>query len=69
LLEDPSDAESFRIVDANRAAAEITTAEFTLIWCANVWRFSQALGNAHPGQLLATLRGGVACNLGENFLW
>ncbi len=65
LLEDPSDAESFRIVDANRAAAEITTPNSPNLVGTSLADFPRLLETPIPGQLLATLRGGVARNLGE----
>ena len=65
LLEDPSDAESFRIVDANRAAAEITTPNSPNLVGTSLADFPRLLETSIPGQLLATLRGGVARNLGE----
>jgi len=65
LLEDPSDAESFRIVDANRAAAEITTPNSPNLVGTSLADFPRLLETPIPGQLLATLRGGVTRNLGE----
>jgi PAS domain S-box-containing protein len=65
LLEDPSDAESFRIVDANRAAAEITTSNSPNLLGTSLADFPRLLETPIPGQLLATLRSGVARNLGE----
>ena len=65
LLEDPSDAESFRIVDANRAAAEITTPNSPNLVGTSLADFPRLLETPIPDQLLATLRGGVARNLGE----
>ena len=65
FLEDPSDAESFRIVDANRAAAEITTSNSPSLLGASLADFPRLLETPIPGQLLATLRGGAARNLGE----
>ncbi len=65
LLEDPSDAESFRIVDANRAAAEITTPNSPNLVGTSLADFPRLLETPIPGQLLATLRGGAARNLGE----
>jgi len=65
LLEDPSDAESFRIVDANRAAAEITMPNSPNLVGTSLADFPRLLETSIPGQLLATLRGGVARNLGE----
>jgi PAS domain S-box-containing protein len=65
LLEDHSDAESFRIVDANRAAAEITAPNSPNLIGTSLADFPRLLETPIPGQLLATLRGGVARNLGE----
>jgi len=65
LLEDPSDAESFRIVDANRAAAEITTPNSPNLVGTSLADFPRLLETPIPSQLLATLRGGAARNLGE----
>src|SRR5258708_20924548 len=69
LLEDPSDAESFRIVDANRPAAEITTPNSPNLLGTSLTDFPRLLETAIPGQLLATLRGGVTLKPGESFLW
>src|SRR5258708_21883914 len=65
LLEGPSDAESFRIVDAKRAAAEITTPNSPNLVGTSLADFPRLLETSIPGQLLATLRGGAARNLGE----
>jgi PAS domain S-box-containing protein len=65
LLEDPSDAESFRIVDANRAAAEITTSNSPNLLGTSLADFPRLLETPLPGQLLATLRSGEARDLGE----
>jgi PAS domain S-box-containing protein len=65
LLEHPSDAESFRIVDANRAAAESTMPNSPNLIGASLADFPRLLETPIPGQLLATLRSGEARNLGE----
>jgi PAS domain S-box-containing protein len=64
-LEDPSSAESFRIVDANRAAAEITRSNSPKLLGKSLANFPKLLETPIPGQLLATLRSGEARNLGE----
>ena len=64
-LEDPSDVESFRIVDANRAAAATTrTASRTLLG-KTMADFPKLLETPLPGQLLDTLQAGEARDLGE----
>ena len=67
MLEDPSDSESFRIVDANRAAAEITRPDSPKLLGRSLADFPKLLETSIPGQLLATLRSGEARNLGEIF--
>ena len=64
-LEDPSDPETFRIVDANRAAAEITRSNSPKLLGRTLVDFPKLLETPIPGQLLAALRGGEARNLGE----
>ena len=64
-LEDRSDAESFRIVDANRAAVEITRSPSRMLLGRTLADFPKLLGTPIPGQLLATLRAGEARDLGE----
>jgi PAS domain S-box-containing protein len=65
MLEDPSDPETFRIVDANRAAAEITRSNSPKLLGRSLADFPKLLETPIPGQLLATLRSGEARNLGE----
>jgi PAS domain S-box-containing protein len=67
LLEDPSDSESFKIVDANRAAAEITRPDSPNLLGRSLADFPKLLETPIPSQLLATLRSGEARNLGEIF--
>ena len=55
-LEDPSDPETFRIVDANRAAAEITRPNSPKLLGRSLADFPKFLETSIPGQLLATLR-------------
>ncbi len=64
-LEHPSDPESFRIVDANRAAAEITRSRSPKLLGRSLADFPKFLETPLPGQFLATLRSGEARNLGE----
>ena len=56
LLEDPSDPESFRIVDANRAAAGITRASSPKLLGRSLADFPELLKTSIPGQLFAALR-------------
>ncbi|HTB93117.1 MAG TPA: PAS domain S-box protein [Candidatus Sulfotelmatobacter sp.] len=65
MLEDPSDPESFRIVDANRAAAKITRSNSPRLLGRSLAEFPNLLETPLPGQLLATLRSGEARDLGE----
>ena len=65
LLEDSSDPESFRIVDANRAAAGITRSRSPRLLGRSLADFPELLKTSIPGQLFATLRQGEARNLGE----
>jgi PAS domain S-box-containing protein len=65
MLEDSSDPETFRIVDANRAAAEITRPNSPKLLGRSLADFPKFLETPIPGQLLATLRSGEARNLGE----
>jgi PAS domain S-box-containing protein len=64
-LEDRSDAESFRIVDANRAAAGSMRSPSRRLLGRTLADFPKLLETQIPGQLLATLRAGVARDLGE----
>jgi PAS domain S-box-containing protein len=65
LLEDPSDVKTFRIVDANRAAAEITGTTTRMLLGRTLADFPKLLETPIPGQCLAALRSGKARNLGE----
>ena len=65
LLEDPSDVKTFRIVDANRAAAEITGTTTRMLLGKTLADFPKLLETPIPGQWLAALRSGKARNLGE----
>ena len=65
LLEDPSDVKTFRIVDANRAAAEITGSPLQMLIGKTLADFPKLLETPIPGQWLAALRSGEALNLGE----
>jgi PAS domain S-box-containing protein len=65
VLEDPSDPESFRIVDANRAAAGITRSRSPNLLGRSLADFPELLKTSIPGQLLETLRHGEAGNLGQ----
>lgn len=65
MLEDPSDPETFRIVDANRAAAEITRSNSPKLVGRTLADFPKLLETPVPGQLLAALRSGEVRNLGE----
>jgi PAS domain S-box-containing protein len=65
MLEDPLDAETFRIVEANRAAAEISRANSPNLLGKTLMYFPKLLGTPLPGQLLATLHSGKSRNLGE----
>jgi len=65
LLEDPSDVKTFRIVDANRAAAEITGTSTRMLLGRTLADFPKLLETPIPGQWLAALRSGKARNLGE----
>lgn len=65
MLEDPSDPETFRIVDANRAAAEITRSNSPRLLGRTLADFPKLLETPIPGQLLAALRSGETRNLGE----
>jgi PAS domain S-box-containing protein len=65
LLEDPSDVKTFRIVDANHAAARITGSTSQTLIARTLADFPKLLETAMPGQWLAALRSGKAENLGE----
>ena len=64
-LEDRSDPESLRIINANRAAAAITTPSSRRLLGRTLAEFPKLIGTPIPGQLLATLRAGKARDLGE----
>ena len=64
-LEDRSDAESFRIVDANRAAAGITRSTSPMLLGRTLADFPKLRETHLPTQLLATLCTGEARDLGE----
>jgi PAS domain S-box-containing protein len=64
-LEDRSDPESLRIIDANRAAAAITRSSSRKLLGRTLAEFPKLIGTPIPGQLLATLRAGEARDLGE----
>lgn len=65
LLEDPSDVKTFRIVDANRAAAEITGTTTQALAGRTLADFPKLLETPLPDQWLTALRSGKARNLGE----
>jgi PAS domain S-box-containing protein len=65
LLEDPSDVKTFRIVDANQAAAEITGSTSQTLLGRTLADFPKLLETPMPGQWLAALRSGKSLNLGE----
>jgi len=65
LLEDPEDARTFRVVDANPAAAEIIRMSGLMVLGKTFADFPGILETPIPGQLLAALRSGENCNLGE----
>jgi PAS domain S-box-containing protein len=65
LLEDPSDVKAFKIVDANRAAAEITRSTIQTLRGKTLGDFPKLLETPIPGQWLAAIRSGVGLNLGE----
>ena len=64
-LEDRSNPESLRIIDANRAAAAITRSSSRMLLGRTLAEFPKLIGTPIPGQLLATLRTGEARDLGE----
>jgi PAS domain S-box-containing protein len=65
LLEDPSDVKTFKIVDANRAAAEITGSTIQMLRGKTLGDFPKLLEAPIPGQWLAALRSGEPLNLGD----
>jgi PAS domain S-box-containing protein len=64
-LEDPSDVKTFRIVDANHAAAEITGSTTQMLLGRTLSDFPKLLETPIPGQCLTALRSGKALNLGD----
>jgi PAS domain S-box-containing protein len=65
LLEDPSNVKTFRIVDANPAAAAIAGTTVQMLLGRTVADFPKLLEKPIPSQLLTALRLGEAQNLGE----
>ncbi len=65
LLEDPSHAQTFRIVDVNQAAAAITGLSPRALLGKTFADFPGILETPVPGQLIAALRSGQDRNLGE----
>ncbi len=65
LLDDPVDARTFRVVDANPAAVEIIRLSHLMVLGKTLADFPGILETPIPGQLLAALRSGEDCNLGE----
>ena len=64
-LEDPADDRTFRVVDANPAAVEIIRLSQRIVLGKTFADFPGILETSIPGQLLAALRSGENCNLGE----
>jgi PAS domain S-box-containing protein len=64
-LEDPSDVKTFRIVDANPAAAQITGSPAQMLVGKTLADFPKLLETPIPDQWLAALRSREALNLGE----
>lgn len=65
LLEDPSDVKTFRIVDANHAASEITGSPSQTLLGRTLADFPRLLETPMPAQWLGALRSGKSLNLGE----
>ncbi len=65
LLDDPADARTFRVVDANPAAVEIIRLSHLAVLGKTLADFPGILETPIPGQLLAALRSGENCDLGE----
>ena len=65
LLEDPSDAQTFRIVDVNQAAAAITRSSPRALLGKTFADFPGILETPVPGQLMAALQSGENRDLGE----
>jgi PAS domain S-box-containing protein len=64
-VEDPSDVKSFRIIDLNPAAAEITGSTMEDLRGRTLAEFPEFLKTSFPGECLAAFRSGEARNLGE----
>ena len=64
-LEDPSDAKSFRIIDVNPAAAEITGSTIENLRGRTLAEFPKFLNTPFPHLCLAAFRSGEAKSLGE----
>ena len=65
LLEEPSDVKTFRIVDANPAAAEITGSTVAKLVGRTLADFPKLLETPIPARDLAALRSGKTIDLGE----
>ena len=65
LLDDPADVRTFRVVDANPAAVEIIRLSHLVVLGKTLADFPGILETPIPGQLLAALRSGENCDLGE----
>jgi PAS domain S-box-containing protein len=65
LLEDPLDVKTFKIVDANPAAAKMTGSTTQMLLGRTLADFPTLLKTPIPGQWLTALRSGEARNLGE----
>ena len=65
LLEEPSDVKTFRIVDANPAAAEITGSTVAKLVGRTLADFPKLLETPIPARGLAALRSGKTIDLGE----
>jgi PAS domain S-box-containing protein len=65
MLDDPADARTFRVVDANPAAVEIIRLSHLAVLGKTLADFPGILETPIPGQLLAALRSGANCDLGE----
>ena len=64
-FEDPLDVKTFKIVDANPAAAEMTGSTTQMLLGRTLDDFPKLLATPIPGQWLSALRAGAARNLGE----
>ncbi len=65
LLEDPSASKTFRIVDVNRAAAQIIGSAAQVLVGKTLADFPKLLETPIPAQCTGALRSGEAVNLGE----